>query len=777
MIITPPLLPLTRYNQFIVWKKIPIQGSNRSEKKPVHPQTLRNHDPHDPAIHMPADVAIAAAAGAGPEYGIGFVFTERDPFFFIDIDDCLNSDGWDDTARDLMTRFAGAAVEVSDSRTGLHIIACGTPPTPRRCKSIDPSYTFDLYTEGRFVALTCANALGDAWTDHTAALTPLVNQYLPPSVAVLTDWTDEPCDGWDGYTNDDNLINAAMASRSAAAQFSGRASFADLYTCNTRALEASFPSDNYAGTFDASRVDAALAQHLAFWTGKNCERIETLMRGSALLRDKWDLRPNYLPDTITRAVGLQDKVHIRRQGNVPAPVAAAEHYALRPGFQWLSPSDQIEYFRGCIYVRSVHKILVPDGELLDQKQFRAFYGGYVFALDSIDDKSTRNAWEAVTEAQYTEYPKVAGMRFLPDEPFGSITKIRGRSFVNTFTPQYGERKPGPVDLFLRHLELLLPDPDDRRILTSFLAGCVQSPGVKAQWCPVIQGTEGNGKTALYHALEYALGDDYCHQLDPNDVDSKFNAWIERKLIVTVEEIRTGGRYEVADRLKPLITNRRVPVQGKGLDQRTGDNVANFLLFSNHLDAVLKTRSDRRYCVFYTAQQSKQDLARDGMTSRYFDTLYDWLRGDGAAAVADYLYNYPISVNLQGQAPDTSSTQLAIHSSQGVAEQLIEEAVDMEEYGFRGGMISTRCAQQWLSDHRKNLSPQAVSKLLVDLGYQRHPALDSSEGKAKIDGITHRIYARFGSDGWKCSSHREVVEAWRALQRPAASAPAFPVALL
>src|SRR5574344_502509 len=61
-------------------------------------------------------------------------------------------------------------------------------------------------------------------------------------------------------------------------------------------------------TYDSSMADAGLAQHLAYWTGNNCDRIFTLMWRSGLVREKWQ-REDYLQRTILRAVALQDKFY------------------------------------------------------------------------------------------------------------------------------------------------------------------------------------------------------------------------------------------------------------------------------------------------------------------------------------------------------------------------------------------------------------------------------------------------------------------------------------
>src|SRR3546814_16115141 len=110
-------------------------------------------------------------------------------------------------------------------------------------------------------------------------------------------------------------------------------------------------------------------------------------------------------------------------------------------------------------------------------------------------------------------------------------------------------------------------------------------------------------------MENAVGKDYTHKpsaKELGDSGSKFTGWIANKLLIIVDEIYVSDRRDLADALKPLITDDRVEIQAKGQDQVTGDNRANFILTSNHKDAIVKTVNDRRYCVLFTAQQRSEE---------------------------------------------------------------------------------------------------------------------------------------------------------------------------
>jgi primase-polymerase (primpol)-like protein len=141
MLVLPPALAAMRaYRQFIVCK---LENSDRrpgrSQKFPLHPGTLNKHNAHDPSIWMSFTAAASYVQVLGPGYGVGFVLTAADPFWFIDIDECWDeaTKSWSDIAKKLVEKFEGAAVEVSVSLRGLHIIGSGShgagePPPARK---------------------------------------------------------------------------------------------------------------------------------------------------------------------------------------------------------------------------------------------------------------------------------------------------------------------------------------------------------------------------------------------------------------------------------------------------------------------------------------------------------------------------------------------------------------------------------------------------------------------------------------------------------------------
>ena len=153
----------------------------------------------------------------------------------------------------------------------------------------------------------------DMWLPAAPVVAP------PPPIA--QEWTAAPCAEWAGPTSDDELIQRAMRAQSTGSAFDGRASFADLWNANAEPLGRSYPDP--LRPFDASAADAALAQRLAWWTGRDCERIKRLMERSSLARDKWESHSSYLSRTILKAVGRQEEV-LADKAPAPLPLAMME---------------------------------------------------------------------------------------------------------------------------------------------------------------------------------------------------------------------------------------------------------------------------------------------------------------------------------------------------------------------------------------------------------------------------------------------------------------------
>lgn len=748
---------------FITWRELPpLNEGAKPRKVPSDPSSGAERDPHDRSWWMTAE-QCQTALNSRPELQLrpGVVLSHTDPYFLLDLDDCHDGNDWTEGAKQIIALFPGAAVEVSINGRGLHILGqCdATQFENRRNKFQLYGVECEFYHTKRFIALG-HGFTGEPdlnWTANLLNILPvreIVNK-LP-----LIDAADPE---WAGPEDDDTLINLMVSARgSTATMFGDKASVADLWTGNVEALAKTYPSVS-GDSFDRSSADAALMAHLAFWTGKNTDRMDRLFRRSALMRDKYEKHGNYdyAGHTISGAVANTKNVYKQsekkapqREVSLPAGVptddvkSAPITEKIRRYGEIMTVDEQTEFFSGCVYIANEHAVLTPSGAILKPATFKTIYGGHCFLMSSDGTKPTYNAFEAFTENRVVRFPKVQRTRFKPQMQFGEAVPDDG---VNIYMPPNIATAEGDVTRLLQLLQTILPDERDRTIFMSWLAAVVQYPGVKFLWSPVLQGVEGNGKSIWGEILYYSIGSEHSWTVEAKKIDTQFNKFLSRRIFINVEEMNMFAKHELMETLKGLITGTKQEVEMKGVDSAMDlDYCANWYFATNHKDAVIKSKNDRRFAVFFTAQQTREDVINAGLSGTYFPKLWKWLKKEnGFAFMRHYLLNFQIpdefnpnpEISSSPFAPETTSTQEAVAHSYGAAEQHIIEACEAEIAGFKGGWLSTTRVSDIFREAGIKRSPRKIGSMIEAMGYKlvtrsTRPLMHENNTKPRLYALPH-----------------------------------------
>lgn len=430
---------------------------------------------------------------------------------------------------------------------------------------------------------------------------------------------------------------------------------------------------------------------------------------------------------------------------------------------------QTELWKGCAYVEDIHRIVDADGLLLDSGRFDVRYGGREYVIDRRGGATCKSAWEAFTKSEIIEFPQVRGTLFDPLSAPGLTVTRDGLKFINVYVPIEIRAEPGDVTLFTNHLKILFPD--DWRILLNYLKFMVQHRGKKAKWWPFLQGVPGNGKSFISTTMQYCIGKRYTQKPTPKNIDSQFNASLYACLFVALEDVKVADDYGALwETLKPMITEDSIEIQPKGIDKVTREICFNGILNSNHKDGIRKERDDRRIAPFFSAQQRKADLTRDGLTPAYFIKLWNWAQADGWAHVAHFLATDPIDdeYNPATQcmvAPVTSSTAEAIELSLGVVEQTLLENTRLGESGFKGGWVNMRAFELMCRGLRKYLTPSKRKDILESMGYAPHPGLIEGRMPIKLtDGSLTSLYVADGHTSSDATDPAAIKQMYETAQR-------------
>jgi hypothetical protein len=233
--------------------KVPYQaGAPEVEASSTRPQTWGTY------------TEACAVVEAGRADGIGFVFTVDDPYTGIDLDGCRDPQTGARTPKaEQALADLDSYCEVSPSGRGVHIIVRARLAGGGRKRN-----GIEIYDRARYFTVTGHALNGSAIHERQGVVEKLYASLAPPSRPEAgAPRPAEPVD-----LDDRELLEVARRARNGAR-------FARLYDVGDWAG---------AGYESQSEADLALCNHLAFWTGRDAARMDRLVRGSALIRDKWD---------------------------------------------------------------------------------------------------------------------------------------------------------------------------------------------------------------------------------------------------------------------------------------------------------------------------------------------------------------------------------------------------------------------------------------------------------------------------------------------------------
>jgi putative DNA primase/helicase len=142
---------LKELSQWVVWKleTRTIGGSNKEIKVPYNPKTGYPAKTNKPDSWGSFNRAMTALED-GDYKGVGFVFTEADPFIGIDFDDAIVDGKLEADAQKWVSHFS-SYTEISQSGTGLHILI---KSEDRLGSGRNNHKGIEIYDRGRYFAIT-----------------------------------------------------------------------------------------------------------------------------------------------------------------------------------------------------------------------------------------------------------------------------------------------------------------------------------------------------------------------------------------------------------------------------------------------------------------------------------------------------------------------------------------------------------------------------------------------------------------------------------------------
>lgn len=177
-------------------------------------------------------------------------------------------------------------------------------------------------------------------------------------------------------------------------------------------------------------------------------------------------------------------------------------------------------------------------------------------------------------------------------------------------------------------------------LMLWCAQMYQQPGRKLGSSVVVKGTKGTGKSKFFDWLRYCMGAHATKISHRNHLVGNFNAHLQGKILVTVEEAIWAGDHASGGVLKDLITSDETLVEQKGFDPIPMSNYCRIGFISNE-DWVVPAgfKDERRFFVLETSEARKKDI-------EFFAAVDKQMESGGAEAMlAEFLSIKPTDEKL------------------------------------------------------------------------------------------------------------------------------------
>lgn len=265
--------------QWVCWRVKERDG--KDTKVPVIPDDGGFASATDEETWRSFETAVEYAS-TGEADGIGFVFTEDDPFVGVDLDDCRDPETGipSEDAQEIVVSLE-SFTEVSPSGTGFHVIIEGEIPGDRSRKG-----SVEMYETARFFTMTGARVEATPATvqGRQAALAEIYKEYLEPD----TDSTQTPQSTSDRGRDEADGSTTGRAERGKEVDLSDEELLERAQNASNGEKFERLWRGATTGYESQSEADMALCCLLAFWTGGNQNRMDELFRQSGLLREKWD---------------------------------------------------------------------------------------------------------------------------------------------------------------------------------------------------------------------------------------------------------------------------------------------------------------------------------------------------------------------------------------------------------------------------------------------------------------------------------------------------------
>ena len=285
--------------------------------------------------------------------------------------------------------------------------------------------------------------------------------------------------------------------------------------------------------------------------------------------------------------------------------------------------------------------------------------------------------------------EVAEVRF---DPAGSVTTGSGQPMLNLWRGFNRKARRGLCKRMLGHLRHVVcgGNREHFRYLLAWMAHLVQRPWEAPGVVVVLRSAaEGSGKSSVGVWLAELMGDHALVMAEPTQLLSKFNAHLETRCLVVLNELQWAGDKDAASKFKSIVTDPYLTVERKHGGVYSVPNILHIMAATNADWAVPAGHGARRWFVLDVDQGRIRDHA-------YFDALRREANNGGIEALMYILQRVKqVGVNLRA-VPVTEALREQQERSLSLEAQWALDLADRGGLWFNGTVESRNLYNDYTS---------------------------------------------------------------------------------
>jgi hypothetical protein len=377
-----------------------------------------------------------------------------------------------------------------------------------------------------------------------------------------------------------------------------------------------------------------------------------------------------------------------------------------------------------VYVTEAERLINLDTslELGTQKQIENYLTNKTMGTVTFETILRK---QIVTVADRINFKPQIPDRLYKDQGEIYLNRYRGHAAQFTDTP---DKKA--VSFFENHIKYLTTTDYEFKAVIDYFAYVIQNPGRKLPYALLIVSQfEGVGKSILENLFRCI----YPHNVqavENSDLDSGFNDYLVDSIFVFVHELAQGDKYNVMNKLKNKITENKLIINQKYAAKYTVDNAANFVFFSNRIDAIQASKHDRRLLVIYNDKEPQNP--------EYYNKLYEVLT-EFYNDIFSYLMLRDLSKFNPNSRPEmTEGKKLLQQQSLSELAIFLNTAESDKAGPFANKLVTAdsilRYAEMYAPDVTKHkIGTKAITNWLVDAGY-KYKHVEKRINKIRVNKI-------------------------------------------